>query len=126
MSPYTCYGGLCTGIVGNEKANVGIVQHRSDANQPGTTTRNNRNVLPCILAGLALAMVLIVEMGNGLSQGLDTGSRSILAAVEGDVNGLGPLEAALDLILYLNVVLVTWVFLVVDVVVKDLPQGHPL
>lgn len=43
-------------------------------------------------------MVLVVEVGDGLTEGLDAGSRAIFAATDRDVNVVGALKAALDLV----------------------------
>lgn len=44
----------------------------------------------------------VVEVGNGLPQGLDAGSGAVLATGDGDVDGLGALEAARDVVLDLR------------------------
>ncbi len=88
-----------TCVVGDEEADVGIVQDSGDADQPGTSTGDNGDVLPGVLTRLVLAVHVVVQAGHGLSQGLDTGGWAILAAVDADVDGLGPREAALDIVL---------------------------
>lgn len=47
-------------------------------------------------------MHFVVQLGNGLSQGSDAGCRAIFSGSHGDVDGLGPLEAAGDVILDLG------------------------
>lgn len=89
-------------VVRDEEANVGIAEHGRDADQAGTATRDDAHVLPGVLAGLALAVVLVVELGNGLAKRLDATSRSILAAVDRDVNGLGLGEGVWDLVVDLG------------------------
>jgi hypothetical protein len=59
------------------------------------------NILPGVLAGLALAMHLIVETGHSHAERLDTSGWAVLAARVADVDGLGSGKAALDIILYL-------------------------
>jgi hypothetical protein len=46
-------------------------------------------------------MHLVVEMGHGLSEGLDAGSRAILTAVDVELKVGGTGETTLDVILYL-------------------------
>lgn len=47
-------------------------------------------------------MHLVVQAGDGLSQGLDAGGGAVLAAGSADVEGRGAVEAALDVILNLG------------------------
>lgn len=47
-------------------------------------------------------MVLIVELGDSLPKGSDAGRGAVLAAGHGDVDGLGTLEAAGDVVLDLG------------------------
>lgn len=47
-------------------------------------------------------MVGIVHVGNGLTERLDTGGRSIFSGSDSDVDVRGPLEAAFDVILDLD------------------------
>ena len=90
---------IVSSVVRNEEAQIRLVQDGSDPDQTGTAARNDGNVLPGVLASLALAVVLVVHLGNGLAEGLDTGGRRIFSAGDGDVDVAGPLEAALDVIL---------------------------
>ena len=46
--------------------------------------------------------MLVVQLGHGLAKRLDTGCRTIFTAVAGDVDLLGPLETALDLVIDLG------------------------
>lgn len=47
-------------------------------------------------------MVGIVHVGNGLTEGLDTGGRGIFSGGYSNVDVRGPLEAAFDIILDLD------------------------
>jgi hypothetical protein len=87
-----------TCVVRDEEANVGIVQHSSDTDQPGTASRHNGHILPRIFARLVLSMHLVVKMGNGLSQRLDTCRGAVLPAGYRDVERLGSLERSFDII----------------------------
>lgn len=86
-------------VVGNEEAQVGLVEDGSDTNQTGTATRNNGNILPSVLAGLALTMMLVVHVGDSLAQRLDTSGRAIFSRGNGDVDVGRTLETALDVVL---------------------------
>ena len=85
-------------IIRNRKRQVRIAQDSSNANQPRATTRHNAHILPRILARLALAIVLIVEMGDRRAQRLDTGGRAVLARGRSDRDTGRTREAALDLV----------------------------
>lgn len=50
-------------------------------------------------------MVGIVHVGNGLTERLDTGGRGIFSGGYRDIDVRGPLEAAFDIILDLNLTL---------------------
>jgi len=90
-----------TRIVGDKEPNICIVQHGSDTNEPRTSTRHNGDVLPRVLARLALAVHLIVQMSHGLPQGLDSCRGAVLTAVDADVECLGTGEAAFYFVVYL-------------------------
>jgi hypothetical protein len=92
-----------TSVVGNEEANVGIVQDGGNADETSAAAGDNGDVLPGVLAGLPLAVHLVVEMGHGLTQGLDAGGRAVLAAAGAVVNVGGAGKAALDVVLDLCV-----------------------
>ena len=64
----------------------------------GPTARDDADVAVGVLRLLALTMVRVVEVCNGLSQRFDTSSRTVLSASERHVNRLGSLEAALDVV----------------------------
>ena len=88
-------------VVGDEEADVGVVEDGGDADEAGAASRDYGDVLPGVLAVLTLAVHLVVHAGDGLAQGLDAGGGAVLTGGHGDVDGLGPLEAALDVILNL-------------------------
>ena len=85
-------------IVGNEEADVGVVEDGGDADKTSAAAGNDAYVLPCVLGFFALAVHLVVEVGDGFAEGLDAGCGTILARVYGDVEVLGAGEAALDLV----------------------------
>lgn len=85
-------------VVRDEEAQVRLVQDGGDSDQAGTAAGDDGNILPCVLAGLALAVVLVVHLGDGLAEGLDAGGRRVLPAGDADVEVGGPWEASLDLI----------------------------
>jgi hypothetical protein len=85
-------------VVGDEEAEIAVPENSSNTDQASSSSRHNAHVLPCVLALPPLAMVLIVQLRNRLSQRLDTSSRTVLAAMAGDVHLLGPVKAALDLV----------------------------
>jgi hypothetical protein len=86
-------------VVWQEERQVRVTQDGSNTDQTSTTTGDNGNVLPSILALFSLSVGLVVELGNSLSQRLDTSCRAVLTASHGDVDGLGTREAALDIVL---------------------------
>ena len=94
--------GTRTGVVGNEESDIGVVQDSGDADQAGAAARHDGDVLPRVLARLALAMHLVVEAGDSLPQRLDARGRAVLATGGGDVNGARPRETPLDVILDLS------------------------
>ena len=89
-------------VIGQEETEVRVTQDGCDSDETSTTTGNNSNVLPGVLAVLALTMHLIVELGNSFSQGLDTGGGTVLSAGHGDVDGGRAGEAAFNLIFNLG------------------------
>jgi hypothetical protein len=88
-----------TSVVRNEEANIGIVQHGGNADETSAAAGDNGDVLPGVLAGLPLAVHLVVQMGHSLAQGFDAGGRAVLAAVRADVDVGGAGKAALDVVL---------------------------
>lgn len=86
------------GVVGNKKPEIGIVENGGDSNQTGPAPGHDGDILPAILTGFALAMMCVVEVGNGHPQRFDSGGGAILSATHGDVDILGPFKAALDVI----------------------------
>ena len=87
-------------VVWDEEAQVGIIQHSGDSNEARPATRHNGNILPGILALLPLAMLMVVEIGYSFSQRLYSRSRSIFPPTHRNFNGLGAVEATLDVIVY--------------------------
>lgn len=87
------------GIIWDEETQVGLVENRGNPDQTGTASRDNSHVLPRVLAGLPLAMMLVVHLGDGLAKGLDASGRGIFSAGDGNVDMGGPLEAAFDVVL---------------------------
>jgi hypothetical protein len=60
-------------------------------------------------------MMLIIQVGNGLAQGLYASSGAVFSGGHGDINGVGPGEAASNVVLYLGSALAqispfVWVF----------------
>lgn len=55
-----------TGVIRDEKADVGVIQHGGDTNQTGTPAGDDGNIFPGVLARLALAVHLVVKAGYGL------------------------------------------------------------
>jgi hypothetical protein len=78
--------------------NKRLTQHGRNSDKPSTSTRNNANVLPGVFALLALSVVSVVEVGNGVSERLDSGSRAILTTSHGDINVSRAIKAALDVV----------------------------
>ncbi len=89
-------------VVGQEEGQVRVSKNGSDSNQTRTTTGNDGHILPSVQTVFALAVHLIVEICDSLSQGANTGSGSILSTSHGNVNGLGTLKASIDIILDLG------------------------
>lgn len=85
-------------IVWDEEAQIGIVQHGSNSDQARPPTRYDGDILPGVLALLSLAMFMVVQVGDGFPQRLDTGSGSILSSCHGDIDSLWAMEAAFDVI----------------------------
>jgi hypothetical protein len=75
-----------------------MTKDSSDTNEAGTTTRNDANILPRVLAVLVLAMVVIVEFGDSFAKGSDTSSRPIFTRVDGNVKSVGSLKTSLYVI----------------------------
>ena len=65
---------------------IRIVQDGSDANQARPSSRDNSNILPGVLARLALSMMGIIQIGNGHSQRLNPRRWSIFTTAEGDID----------------------------------------
>ena len=89
---------IVSSVIGNEEAEVCISEDSGNSDQTCSTTRDDTDVLPSVLACLALTMMVVVEVGNSLSQRFDTRSWTILATGQADIDRLGTLEAALNLI----------------------------
>lgn len=81
-------------VVGQEEGQIRSAEDGGYANQTGAATGDNGNILPGVLALLALAMRLVVEVGDGLAEGLDAGGGAVLAGGHGNVNGVGTGETA--------------------------------
>lgn len=90
---------IVRGIIWDEETQVGLVENRGDSDQTGTTSRDDSHVLPGVLAGLPLAMMLVVHLSDSLAKGLDASGRGIFSAGDGHVDMGGPLEAAFDVVL---------------------------
>ena len=71
-------------VIGNGERQVRVTQDRSNTDQTRTTTRHNADILPGVLALLALTVVVIVQTSNGRAQRLDTGGRTVLPSSGGD------------------------------------------
>jgi hypothetical protein len=89
-------------VVGQEEGQVGAAEDGGDTDQTGTATGNDGDVLPGVQAVLALAVHLVVEVGDSLAQGLDAGGGAVLAGGHGHVDGFGPPEAAGNVVLDLG------------------------
>ena len=85
-------------IIGDEEAQVGIVQDSGNSDQACPSTRDNGNVLPRILARLVLAVLMVVQIGHGFPQRFDTSSRAILPSCHRDIDRLGTVEAPFDVV----------------------------
>jgi hypothetical protein len=85
-------------VVRQEETQVGVTQDSGDSDETSTATRNDGNVLPSVQAALTLAMMLVVQVGNSLSQWLDTGGRAILSGSNRDVDACGTLKTPLNVI----------------------------
>ena len=91
-----------TRVVGNEEADVGVVENGGDTDEAGTPSGDDGDVLPGVLARLALAVHLVVQMGHSLPQGLDARGWAIFTARRGDVDVGGPRKAAWDVVVGLG------------------------
>lgn len=85
-------------VIGNEEAQVGLVQDRSNSNETRAATWHNGDVLPGVLAVLALTVVLVVHLRDCLTERLDTGSWRIFSRVDGEVDVGRALEATFDIV----------------------------
>lgn len=85
-------------IIGDGERQIRIAQNGSNSDQAGTSTRNDADILPGILALLPLAVMLIVQTCNGGAQRLDTGGRAVLARSRGNGDCGRSGEASLDLV----------------------------
>lgn len=86
----------------DEEAQIAVAQHSSNTNQTRTSTGDNAHVLPCILALPPLAMVLVVQRRDSLSQWPNSSRGAVLSAMSTDVDMAGSLEAALYAIIDLG------------------------
>lgn len=92
-----CSGYLIVGrVVGDEEAKIRIPQDSSDADQSSSSTRHNAHIFPGVLTFLALAIVVVIEIGNCCTERLDTSGRSILAGIVVQRNAVGTREALED------------------------------
>lgn len=81
-------------VVGQEETEIGGAENGSDADQASAASGHDGDILPSVFALLALAVHDVVEVGDGLAQRLDASGRAVLATSHGDLDGLGALEAA--------------------------------
>ena len=65
-------------IVRNEESQVGITQNGGNSDQTSPSTRNNAHIFPGVLAFLALSVVLVVQIRDGLAERLNACGWSIL------------------------------------------------
>lgn len=86
-------------VIWDEEAQVGIAKNCSNANKASTSAWNDADILPGILALLSFAVMLIVQLGHGLAQRLDTGSRTIFSSSHANINSLWPFETTLNLVI---------------------------
>lgn len=91
-----------TRIVRNEEPDVGIIQNSRDADKTSTASGHNSYILPRVLACLALAVHLVVELGNSFPQRLDTCCRPILSATDTNIEVGGARERSFDIIVDLR------------------------
>ena len=89
-------------VIGNEEAQIGIVQDSRNADEPRSAARDDGDVLPRVLAVFALTMVFVVQVGDGGSQWLYTCRRTILSASHRHVDGLGAFKASFNVIVDLS------------------------
>jgi len=64
-------------VVGNEESEVGVSKDGCYPDEASSATWNDTDILPGVLALLSLTMVFVVEVSNGLSEGLDTSGRAL-------------------------------------------------
>jgi hypothetical protein len=93
---------IVRGVIRDEESKVSVSEHGSDTDETRAATRDNADVLPGVLACLALAVVLVVKVGNGISERLDTCCRAILTSRHGDVDVSRTIEATFDVIVDLR------------------------
>ena len=58
---------LTSSVIRDEKGDIGVVQDGGDADEPSATTGHDSDVLPSVLGVFALAVVLIIQVGDSLS-----------------------------------------------------------
>ena len=87
------------GIVWDKESQVGVSKDRCYADETSSTTWDNANVLPSVLALLALAVVLIVQVSHSLSELLCASSRCIFTSGDADIDSVGLGEGMRNLIL---------------------------
>jgi len=66
------------GVVRNEETEVGVTQDRCYSDETSSATWNDTDVLPGVLACFALAMMCVVELGDGCPEWFDAGSRALI------------------------------------------------
>jgi len=90
------------GVVGNGEGQVRVTQDSSNTDQTRSATGHNADILPGILALLALTVVVIVQTSDGGAQRLNTGGRAILPSGGGDGDRRWAGKASLDLVVDLG------------------------
>ena len=88
-------------VIWDEEAQVSVSKDSRNSDQASSSSWDNAHVLPSILRGFSFTMMLIIELGNSLTQRLDTSSGAILASSHGNIDSLWPLKATLDFVVYL-------------------------
>ena len=86
-------------VVGNEEAQIGIVQDSCDSDQACSATRDNAHILVGVLALLPFAVVLVVQIRHRRPQAFYTSCRSILSSCHCNIDLLGSFKRALDVII---------------------------
>jgi len=84
------------GIIRNEETQVRIIQYGGNPDQPSSSARDDRHILPRVLRGLSLSVVGVIQIGDRLAERHDAGHRAIFARIDRDIESRRLVEGMRD------------------------------